>query len=135
VAHARLFSLLGEYVVGSGLTESELEARFLELCVRSRLAMPATQVPFGRHRADFVWHPERLIVETDGRAFHDTDIAYLDDRVKDRTLKAAGYEVLRFTWAEVERRPAAIARELRAALARRRRELGGGGAKSGPLPR
>jgi hypothetical protein len=47
-----------------------------------------------------------------------------DDRVRDRRLKAAGYEILRFTWAEVAQRPAAVAREIRAAIRRRRAALG-----------
>ena len=45
------------------------------------------------------------------------------DAAKDRRLKALGYEVLRFTWAEIVNTPAATARELRAAIKRRRLEL------------
>jgi len=51
-------------------------------------------------------------------------------------LRAAGYEVLRFTWSDVVGAPDAVVRELRAALEQRRRELderGGGG--SGLLQR
>ena len=125
IGHARLFSLLSDYVAGSGMTDSELEALFFELCARRRLPRPEVQVPVGPFRADFLWRPERLIVETDGRETHDTDVAFLDDRVRHRALTAVGYEILPFTWSEVVLRPGAVAREIRAALARRQREVGG----------
>jgi very-short-patch-repair endonuclease len=120
VGHARLFGLLSAYVTSSGLTDSELEARFVELCARHRLAAPERQVPIGSYRVDFLWREAGLVVETDGRNAHDTDVAFLEDRVRDRALARLGYEVLRFTWAEVTLRPAAVAAEVRAAIRRRR---------------
>jgi very-short-patch-repair endonuclease len=130
VGAARLRRLLSAYVPVD-LTESELEARFLELCARHRIARPERQVWFGEHRADFVWHDVRLIVETDGRRTHGTVMAFRDDRVKDRALRRTGYDVLRFTWGEVVHEDAAVAREIREARARRRRELAGGGVSPG----
>jgi very-short-patch-repair endonuclease len=125
---ARLRAVVDLYLAPD-LSRSELEERFLALCRRHRLPQPAEQVRSGQYRADFVWHDARLVVETDGRATHDNAVAFLDDRVRDRALRASGYDVLRFTWAEVVHRPAAVAREIRAAIERRRRELGGRGAK------
>jgi very-short-patch-repair endonuclease len=118
---ARLRRLLRLYV--SGAVNAGLEDEFLDLCRRYRVRLPDEQQRVGRARVDFTWHDVRLIVETDDRGTHDTAVAFLDDRVRDRRLKAAGFEVLRFTWAEVRHRPAEVARELRAAIARRRREL------------
>jgi very-short-patch-repair endonuclease len=125
VAHARLFALLSAYVPEAGLTDSELEARFVELCARHRVPRPERQVVIGPYRVDFLWPDARLIVETDGRNAHDSDVAFLEDRVRDRALARLGYEVLRFTWAEVTLRPAAVAAEVRAAIRRRRRALAG----------
>lgn len=119
---ARLRKVLDRYVPGD--VGPGMEERFLELCVRARLPIPQTQVWIGDKRVDFLWPAERLVVETDDRASHDTATAYGDDRIADRVLRAAGYDVLRFIWAEVTGQPGAVARELRAALARRRRELG-----------
>jgi very-short-patch-repair endonuclease len=59
-----------------------------------------------------------LVVETDGRDTHDGLIAFRDDRVRDRAMKAAGFEVLRFAGSEVLREPRKVARELSAALRR-----------------
>lgn len=118
---ARLRRLLQIYVPGRA--DSPLEEAFLDLCRRFRLPIPQRQVPIGDHRADFLFADERLVIETDGHATHGTRVAFLDDRMKDRALQAAGYAVLRFTWAEIMHRPAEVAREIRAALRRRRREL------------
>jgi very-short-patch-repair endonuclease len=115
---ARLRRLCDLWVPNVELTQSELEARFFELCARGHLRMPAVQRPFGPYRSDFVWEDVKLVVETDGRD-HDTAVSRLDDRVRDRALVAAGYTVLRFTWTEIVNRPAQVLRELREALARR----------------
>jgi very-short-patch-repair endonuclease len=116
--HARLRRLLDAYVPAA--TDSELEAAFLELCADHGLPMPETQVPIGRYRVDFLWRDLNLVVETDGRDAHDGFIAFRDDRVRDRALKAAGLEVLRFTGAEVSRERRTVAHEVAAAIERRR---------------
>jgi very-short-patch-repair endonuclease len=110
---ALLRRLLDAYVPGN--TENDLEAAFLELCAKHGLPTPETQVPIGPHRVDFLWRDLHLVVETDGRDTHDGFVAFRDDRVRDRALQAAGFDVLRFTGAEVFREPAAVARELKAA--------------------
>jgi very-short-patch-repair endonuclease len=115
--HARLRRLLDAYVPAAA-TENDLEAAFLELCERRALPMPETQVPIGPYRADFLWRDLRLIVETDGRDSHDGYIAFRDDRVRDRAMKAAGFEVLRFARAEVVGEPGKVARELSGAVDR-----------------
>lgn len=122
-AAKRLHALLRLYVPVGG-TQSELEAEFVELLVRNRLPRPEEQRWIGRARADFVYRELRLVVEVDGRDPHDTSVAFLEDRRRDRRLKALGYDVLHFTWAEVVHEPRVVARELRAAFLRRRMELG-----------
>jgi very-short-patch-repair endonuclease len=114
--HARLRRVLDGYVAGTGRADSELEAAFLELCARHRLPPPETQAPIGPYRADFLWRAQRLVVETDGRQSHDGFVAFRDDRVKDRVLRAAGFVVLRFTFAEVVREPRTVAAEVARAL-------------------
>jgi hypothetical protein len=113
--HTRLRRILDVYVPGTGQTEGEPEAAFLELCAAHGLPLPETQVPIGRYRADFVWRDLGLVVEIDDRASHDGYIAFHDDRVRDRAMKAAGLDVLRFTSNEVIRERAKVARELQTA--------------------
>lgn len=123
-APGRLRRILDEWVPGIGFTESELEARFMETCARGRLSLPAPQQRIWGKRVDFYWADVLLIVEVDGYEAHRGRIAFQNDRSRDRALKAAGYEVLRFTWAEVVRKPREVAAELIEARARRAREVG-----------
>ena len=101
-----------------GVTESDMEALFLSLCAKHRLPPPQPQAWFGTYRADFTWHECRLVVELDSRRWHDNDVNFLTDRRKERAIRAAGYELLRFTWAEIVHEPARVAAEIRAAMAR-----------------
>ena len=116
--HARLRRLVDDYIPAG--TDSEVEAAFLELCARHGLPIPETQVPIGRYRVDFLWPDLNLVVETDGRDTHDGFIAFRNDRVRDRAVKAAGLEVLRFTGTEVLREPRKVACEVSAARRRLR---------------
>lgn len=102
----RLRDIVRLYDPLTNLTESDFEVIFLAMCVKYALPLPAPQVGFGRRRADFTWPEYHLIVECDSRQWHDNDVNFLEDRRKDRALKEAGYEVLRFTWAEVGHSPA-----------------------------
>jgi hypothetical protein len=112
---ARLAKVLDAYVPGTADTEGEPEAAFLELCTRYELPLPETQVPIGPYRVDFLWRDCNLVVEIDDRGSHDGYIAFREDRVRDRAMKARGLDVLRFTRAEVIREPEKVAQELRTA--------------------
>jgi very-short-patch-repair endonuclease len=104
----------------SPATRSELEDLFLALCRRHRLPPPAVNTRLGDIEVDFLWTGPRLIVETDGFRFHRGAAAFEHDHDRDLRLRAAGYEVLRFTYRQVATEPGAIA-----ALIGRRLEKGG----------
>lgn len=55
-------------------------------------------VPF--HRVDFLLG-DRLVVEVDGRRFHDDPDAFERDRERDALLALWGFRVLRFTYRQV----------------------------------
>jgi very-short-patch-repair endonuclease len=69
-------------------------------------------------RVDFLWHELRLVVETDGLRYHRTAAQQSKDRRRDQDLTAAGYTVLRFTYAQVVREAAATRSTLLAAAHR-----------------
>jgi very-short-patch-repair endonuclease len=101
--------VLAEYR-GPTLTDRELEERFLALCRRASLPGPAVNEWIAlddgiAYKPDFVWRAERLIAETDGWGSHGTRTAFEEDRRRDRRLRMAGWEVVRFTWRDVEREP------------------------------
>jgi len=119
VKHARLRRVLDAYVPGAASTEADAEMVFLEMCSRRGLPGPECQVPIGRWRADFIWRDVALVVEIDDRQSHDGYVAFQEDRVRDRAMKARGLEVLRFTRREVLSTPGTVGREVADARARR----------------
>jgi very-short-patch-repair endonuclease len=117
-AARRVRGLLDEHYVGSTPTQSELEEAFLALCRRLRLPQPAVNQWIDLQdgepmiRGDFVWHAQRVIVETDGRRVHGTHQARERDPRRDQRAIIAGWQPIRTTWRQVMRRP----RELEPAL-------------------
>ena len=101
-------------------SQSVLEDRLLVICDRHRIPRPLTQQPIAGRRVDFLWPAERVVVETDGWEGHSTPSAFQADRATSNALQLAGYAILRFTYADVARRPAQVAHEIREALIERR---------------
>jgi putative AbiEi antitoxin of type IV toxin-antitoxin system/uncharacterized protein DUF559 len=91
---------------GSAGTRSGAEDAFLALV--AGFPEPLVNVSFEGFERDFRWPERALVVEIDGPA-HGRPHALLDDAGRDRTLRAAGYTVLRFTDDDVYVRPRAIA--------------------------
>lgn len=58
----------------------------------------------------------RLIVEIDGFAFHSAGADFQRDRTRQNALVAAGWTVLRFTWADLTERPDHVVAVIRHAL-------------------
>jgi Protein of unknown function (DUF559) len=105
----------------SRMTRSELEERFLAVCVAAGVPRPRVNawVPLDGVgvEVDFLWPDERLIAETDGHRVHGTREAFERDRRRDRRLLLAGWRVARFTWRQVAGDPAEVATTLEALLA------------------
>ncbi len=110
-------SILEQSRVGLQVTHSELEARFLAFLDESLLPRPVTNSGVqlrGRWiECDCLWRGQRLIVELDGRRFHDTSDAYERDRLRDRELQTAGWHVVRVTWLQLAQDAEALRRDLR----------------------
>lgn len=102
---------------------SLFEAKLLPLIASAGLPMPRVNAPVRTAErtleVDFLWERERFVVEADSRKHHGIEIAFERDHRRDRDLIAAGYGILRVTWREVEREPAAVFSALRNELARR----------------
>lgn len=98
-------------------TRSTFEDRFLEFVDRERLPRPAVNQRIAGLEVDMLWREQRLIVELDGRRFHDTGPAFERDRARDAQLLAAGYRVVRLTWRRLIDQPATEASRLRILLA------------------
>jgi very-short-patch-repair endonuclease len=103
---------------GATLTRSHLEDQFLSLLDLHTLPRPATNAYVAGYEGDAVWRAARLVVELDGWDAHKTRRAFQHDRTKANALTAAGWTVLRFTHADVTRRPGEVAAQVGAELSR-----------------
>jgi very-short-patch-repair endonuclease len=106
--------------IGDGVerdrTRSDLERDFLRLCRRHGLAKPEVNVRVGRDLVDFLWRRSRLIVETDGYAYHRGRIAFEDDRERDLRLRTAGFDVIRVSEKQIDEEPRRVMEAVAAAL-------------------
>lgn len=95
---------------GPAPTRSELEDVVLELILGGGLAHPDVNVPLvvaGRRVVpDFRWPAQHLVVEADGAAWHDTELAREDDAERQALLEAHGERILRVTWTQAIAKPA-----------------------------
>lgn len=94
---------------GESLLLFDLRARGLTCAQQVKIA--------GVGRVDFVIG-ERLIIEVDGAEFHTSRDDFEEDRRRDAMASALGYRVLRFSYAQVERRDPVVMTAILAALAR-----------------
>lgn len=105
---------------GAVQPDSVLEAAFARMCKQHDLPMPAFQhevvVGGRRRRLDAAWVPQMVAVEVDGFASRVSLDRFQDDRTRQNALVRAGWTVLRFTWADVTRRPEATAGALAGVL-------------------
>lgn len=102
---------------------SELERIGRAVFAEGGLPVPEFEVSLGDGdligRVDCYWRHARLVVELDGRRYHDGLSARDSDRTRDNRLMAAGWRVLRFTWDDLVDRPAETLKIIRTALASR----------------
>jgi hypothetical protein len=103
---------------GATLTRSPLEDRFLPLLDAHDIPRPATNAYVAGYECDAVWHAARVAVELDGWDGHKTRRAFQHDRTKGNAIQAAGYALLRFTHADVVRRPDEVAADVAKQLSR-----------------
>jgi very-short-patch-repair endonuclease len=88
-----------------------------------RLPDPDLQVWVGEGgnvigRADFLWRQYRTIGEADGAVKYANPARAMAQLRRDAELRAAGFEVVHFTWEEITRVPARVAAAIRAAFGR-----------------
>ena len=103
--------------------ESVLEERFYDLCREHGIRAPRCQWPLEIEdrtgRVDFVFLPERVSVEVDGRKWHAIQEAHLRDREKDLALRAAGFDPHRYAYQQVTGNGSKVAQIVAAALTAR----------------
>jgi very-short-patch-repair endonuclease len=118
---ARLRMVLDEIHPETRRTRSYMERLFLEMITRTELPTPEVNATLrigdDNFRPDFLWRDAGLIFEADSRRFHDTDMAFLDDRRREQRLQLSGWRVSHCTWWEIERESRRLAETIRGLLA------------------
>jgi hypothetical protein len=97
-------------------TLSALEERFLELCESAGLPIPEANRKTGLMRIDAVWRDARLAVEVDGGDAHAGLGQLKRDRDRELILREQGFQVVRYSWEQISRRPGQVAEDLRRLL-------------------
>lgn len=104
-------------------TESPLESLSRLMFAEQGLPAPTPQVVIVERdgwtvRADFLWDEYGVIGEADGLAKYTDATVLRAEKLREERLSDMGFEVVRFTWDNVLRRPAQTAERIRAAFAR-----------------
>ncbi len=80
-------------------TKSELERRFLRFVRRHGLPRPTgLNIKVAGFKAGCCYAAERLVVELDGRAYHQRRRQMEADRLRDEGYQLAGHRIQRFLW-------------------------------------
>ena len=108
-----------------GHAESGLEADFQELVVDAGVPEPRLQVDMFDDdgfigRVDNHWGPQLVIAEVDSDWLHTAPLDEEADALRDKRLRALGYEVLRFSEYQIRQRPEYVIRVLREKLGLKR---------------
>lgn len=88
-----------QILLAAMISEAELEV------LNGRLigvVLLAQQINILRYRVDFMIN-EKLVVEVDGKRYHDNDDSFFEDRVRDQDLLMNGYVTVRFSAKQVYR--------------------------------
>lgn len=105
-------------VVAADRADSAAERRLVELLRAAGVTGFVRGFEVGPWQLDVAFPDARLAIEVDGWAWHGDVERFQADRRKQNALVAAGWTVLRFTWADLTDRPEATVRRIRAALSR-----------------
>jgi len=107
--------VLDDRAPGTAVAESVLEQLLLDAVVRAGNPMPEAQFPHpGRHPrhgwADFAYPDVKVILEADGRRWHQRIADLKRDRARDNEAARAGWLTLRFLHEDLRNDPADVGR-------------------------
>lgn len=93
-------------------TKSEFERRYLRFCSAFALARPDDKNSWvASHKADCIYYGAKLVVELDGRAYHERRAQMRADRRRDADYQLGGYAILRLVWDDLHPDEAATTAE------------------------
>jgi very-short-patch-repair endonuclease len=96
----------------AGGGESEAERLLVRLLRRAGATGWVLGHPFGPYRLDLAFPAQRVAVEVDGWAFHSDVTRFQADRRKGNAITRRGWDLLRYTWHDLDRRPSECVHEI-----------------------
>lgn len=115
----RQIRLLAPFI-GDG-ADAESERRLQRMLRNANVTGWIAHLPFvaggRRFEIDIAFPELKLAIEIDGYAYHSSDDRFQRDRTKQNALIAAGWRVLRFTWADLDDRPGYVLAQILQLLA------------------
>jgi very-short-patch-repair endonuclease len=91
---------------------STLEVKTRRLLTLNGITDFVREFPLDGYRFDFAFPQSRLILETNGRRWHDDPADYQRDNEKWSVPARHGYRIVFATWRDITGRPATFLREL-----------------------
>lgn len=105
---------LEHWVIDDKPADSVLEPAMRDLVRRERLPAVDFHPRLLGYEVDFLVRGSRLVLECDGWTYHGLDRRNWErDKVRDGELTAAGYIIVRFSYHQIVREPAALADRIR----------------------
>jgi very-short-patch-repair endonuclease len=115
--------VLDARALGRDRAEGLLEPRFARLRAKAGLPKPIYQYSIGRYRVDFAYPELMIAIEVNDFWTHTMRRRFESDHERRNELTLAGWTVLEFTWMQVVRRPAWVAKMVAGAIGRVKAEM------------
>lgn len=124
----KMGAALATFGPAAPIGDSELERVLLRAVLAAGNPSPVPQFAHpgrhpGRGRVDFAYPDEKVILEADGRPWHQRIADLLRDRSRDNEAARAGWLTLRFLWEHLQSDPEDVGATVRDVLVDRRRSL------------
>jgi uncharacterized protein DUF559 len=114
---AALLAALDDHAPQYTHVRSELERRFLDLCVAHDIPLPEVNVEVEGLTVDALWRDACLVIELDGQTAHGSEGRVRVDRARELKLRTAGYVLHRYSWDQVVKAAEAVANDVSGAIA------------------
>jgi len=105
-------------IAAADRADSAAERLLIALLRRSGFSGWTVGYPFGPFRIDVAFVREKVAIEVDGWAWHVDAHRFQTDRRKGNALARGGWDLLRFTWHDLDGRPSECVAEVGDTLAR-----------------
>jgi very-short-patch-repair endonuclease len=96
---------------------SEAERLLIKLLRDNNITGWKANYPVGGYKVDVAFPGEKVAIETDGWAFHNSQEDFQTDRERQNKIALLGWKVLRFTWLDLTEFPQRVLAEIRFARA------------------